>query len=29
MAKRARDELNEMFARDIKALESDPDKGWD
>jgi glutathione-regulated potassium-efflux system ancillary protein KefC len=29
MAKRARDELHEMFARDIKALETDADQGWD
>jgi glutathione-regulated potassium-efflux system ancillary protein KefC len=29
MAKRARDELEEMFARDMKALESDVEKGWD
>lgn len=29
MAKRARDELNEMFARDLKNYESETDKGWD
>jgi glutathione-regulated potassium-efflux system ancillary protein KefC len=29
MAKRARDELLEMFARDIKALDTDADQGWD
>ncbi|MFL6673401.1 MAG: glutathione-regulated potassium-efflux system protein KefC [Massilia sp.] len=29
LAKRARDELNEMFARDIKAVDGDADKGWD
>jgi glutathione-regulated potassium-efflux system ancillary protein KefC len=29
MAKRARDELHEMFARDIKALDTDADQGWD
>jgi glutathione-regulated potassium-efflux system ancillary protein KefC len=29
MAKRARDELNEMFARDLKSVEKDADKGWD
>jgi len=29
MAKRARDELNEMFARDAKASENDPEKNWD
>lgn len=29
MAKRARDELNEMFARDLKNIDSETDKGWD
>jgi len=29
MAKRARDELNEMFARDLKNYDSETDKGWD
>jgi glutathione-regulated potassium-efflux system ancillary protein KefC len=29
MAKRARDELNEMFARDLKSVEKDVEKGWD
>jgi glutathione-regulated potassium-efflux system ancillary protein KefC len=29
MATRARDELLEMFARDIKALDTDADQGWD
>lgn len=29
MAKRARDELNEMFARDLKNYENETDKGWD
>ncbi|MET0856194.1 MAG: glutathione-regulated potassium-efflux system protein KefC [Telluria sp.] len=29
MAKRARDELHEMFARDIKALDTDADQSWD
>jgi glutathione-regulated potassium-efflux system ancillary protein KefC len=29
MAKRARDELNEMFARDLKSYEKEADKGWD
>jgi glutathione-regulated potassium-efflux system ancillary protein KefC len=29
MAKRARDELNEMFARDLKSVEKDAEKGWD
>jgi glutathione-regulated potassium-efflux system ancillary protein KefC len=29
MAKRARDELDEMFARDVKAIESDAEQGWD
>jgi glutathione-regulated potassium-efflux system ancillary protein KefC len=29
MAKRARDELNEMFARDLKSYEKEAEKGWD
>ncbi|MGJ9416557.1 glutathione-regulated potassium-efflux system protein KefC [Massilia sp. CMS3.1] len=29
MSKRARDELNEMFARDLKTYEKESDKGWD
>jgi len=29
MAKRARDELNEMFARDLKNIDNETDKGWD
>jgi glutathione-regulated potassium-efflux system ancillary protein KefC len=29
MAKRARDELNEMFARDLKSYEKESEKGWD
>ena len=29
MAKRARDELNEMFARDLKSVEKDAEQGWD
>ena len=29
MAKRARDELNEMFARDLKNYDSETDRGWD
>ncbi len=29
LAKRARDELNEMFARDLKSYEKETDKGWD
>jgi glutathione-regulated potassium-efflux system ancillary protein KefC len=29
MAKRARDELDEMFARDVKALDSEGERGWD
>ena len=29
MARRARDELEEMFARDMKALEEDSEKSWD
>lgn len=29
MAKRARDELNEMFARDLKNYDSETDQGWD
>jgi len=29
LAKRARDELNEMFARDLKNIDNETDKGWD
>ncbi|MDB5792752.1 MAG: Potassium transporter KefC [Massilia sp.] len=29
MAKRARDELNEMFARDLKRVEKESEQGWD
>jgi len=29
MAKRAREELNEMFARDVKAEQEKDDRGWD
>jgi glutathione-regulated potassium-efflux system ancillary protein KefC len=29
MARRAREELNEMFARDVKALEDEDGQGWD
>jgi glutathione-regulated potassium-efflux system ancillary protein KefC len=29
MAKRAREELNEMFARDVKAQEDEDGQGWD
>ncbi|MEN3275806.1 MAG: glutathione-regulated potassium-efflux system ancillary protein KefC [Massilia sp.] len=29
MAKRARDELNEMFARDLKRYDKEADGGWD
>ena len=29
MAKRARDELNQMFARDLKRYDSETDGGWD
>jgi glutathione-regulated potassium-efflux system ancillary protein KefC len=29
MAKRARDELDEMFARDVKAIDSNAEQGWD
>lgn len=29
MAKRAREELNEMFARDVKASEDEDGRGWD
>jgi glutathione-regulated potassium-efflux system ancillary protein KefC len=29
MAKRARDELNEMFARDLKSVEKESEQGWD
>ena len=29
MAKRARDELNAMFARDLKNIDNETDQGWD
>ncbi|WP_313177154.1 glutathione-regulated potassium-efflux system protein KefC [Massilia sp.] len=29
LAKRARDELNDMFARDLKNIDNETDKGWD
>jgi len=29
MAKRARDELNAMFARDLKNIDKETDQGWD
>jgi glutathione-regulated potassium-efflux system ancillary protein KefC len=29
LAKRAREELNEMFARDVKADEDKDGQGWD
>ena len=29
MAKRARDELNAMFARDLKNIDNETDRGWD
>ncbi len=29
MAKQARDELNDMFARDLKSYESESEQGWD